>query len=241
MFFRTMVARRALLAVLIVAACSVGMARQQAPAAPSPPTSTPSSVTEFPVNLLQDVKAGKTPVGTKVQAKLLVATLVNGTVFPKNTVFSGEVTESVAKSATSPSRVGIRMDLAQWKNGSSPIKVYLTAWFYPVRAAMGGQQLSYGPPQSATKTWNGAGTYPDKNSPASQPFPSGDTSQSAESAPESTVYTLSKQRALMKDVESERKNDGTIAISSERFNIKLDRLTAYVLATGDLPAGSRLP
>ncbi len=51
----------------------------------------------------QDVTAGKTPVGTKVQAKLQVATLVDGTVLPKNTVFSGEVTESVAKSESTSS------------------------------------------------------------------------------------------------------------------------------------------
>ena len=51
----------------------------------------------------QDVTAGKTPVGTKVQAKLQVATLVDGTVLPKNTVFSREVTESVAKSESTGS------------------------------------------------------------------------------------------------------------------------------------------
>ena len=36
----------------------------------------------FPVNMRQTVAAGKTPVGTKVQAKLTVATLVGGVVVP---------------------------------------------------------------------------------------------------------------------------------------------------------------
>jgi hypothetical protein len=78
-----------------------------------------------------------------------------------------------------------------------------------------GQDLSYGPPQSPTKTWNGAGTNPDPNSPASQPFPSGDTSAAASAAPEAQVYSLSKQRVLMKDVLPERSSDGGLAIASE--------------------------
>ncbi len=46
----------------------------------------------------QNVVAGKTPVGTKVEAKLTIATLVKGTVIPEGAVFSGEVVDSVAKS-----------------------------------------------------------------------------------------------------------------------------------------------
>lgn len=232
MFTATMRVRRLILAVSSVVACSFSLLGQQSSAGPNS-----SSVQEFPVIMRQNVTAGTTPVGTKVQAKLMVATLVDGTVFPKNTIFSGEVTESVEKTATTLSRVAIRMDSAQWKNGSAPIKAYLTAWFYPVIAGRG-QELLYGPPQPASRTWNGAGTYPDPNSPASQPFPSQNVNGSAESAPESPVYTLSKQRVLMKDIESERKDDGVIAITSNRFNLKLDKLTTYVLATGDLPAAA---
>jgi len=39
-------------------------------------TSGPASVKEFPVNLKQNIIAGGTPVGMKVQAKLTVATFV---------------------------------------------------------------------------------------------------------------------------------------------------------------------
>ena len=45
----------------------------------------------------QSVTAGKTPVGTEVQAKLVVGTLGDGTVFPKNAIFSRKVIESVAR------------------------------------------------------------------------------------------------------------------------------------------------
>ena len=62
--------------------------------------------------------------------------------------------------------------------------------------------------------------------------------RSAEAAPEeSPVFTVSKQRVLMKDIESERRGDGAVAITSQRLNIKLDKLTTYVLATGELTTG----
>ena len=60
--------------------------------------------------LQQSITAGKTPVGAKIQAKLEVATLLDGTVIPRNAVFSGEVIESVAKTRTEPSRIALRMD-----------------------------------------------------------------------------------------------------------------------------------
>lgn len=97
-----------------------------------PPSTPPGSADlEFPVTMRQNVTAGVTAVGTKVQAKLAVATLVKGTVIPQNAILSGEVTESQAKSSSEPSRLAIRLDSAQWKKGSAAIKVYLTAWIYP--------------------------------------------------------------------------------------------------------------
>lgn len=199
------------------------------------PTPSSSAGTEFPVIMRQNVTAGKTPVGAKVQASLVVATLVNGVVVPRDALLSGEVIQSVAKSAAEPSRLAIRMDSAQWKNGSATIKVYLTAWFYPV-AEMAPQDLSYQPPDAAhsPKNWNGAGTYPDPNNPASQPFPGRDTGRDTTSAPPSPASSISKHRVLMKNIESTRDSDGTVALTSKRSNIKLDKLTTYVLASGDL-------
>src|SRR6202011_258161 len=95
---------------------------QQTPATPSS-----SGGPEFPVTMQQNLIAGVAAVGAKVQAKLVMATLVNGTVVPRDAILSGEVTESVAKSATDASRLAIRMDSVQWKNESVPLKVYLTA------------------------------------------------------------------------------------------------------------------
>lgn len=207
--------------------CAATLLAQQKPA-----TSSSSAAREFPVAMQQNVAAGKTPVGTKIQAKLTVATLVDGTVIPRNAVFSGEVTESVAKTATDPSRLAIRMDSVQWKNGSAPLKVYLTAWYYPVMVEMG--QTLHGPPEASARTWNGAGPYPDPSGTTYKPFPGADLDNRSDSRPDTPATATSPHRVLMKDVQSLRNSDGAVAITSSQSNIKLDKLTTYVLAAGDL-------
>jgi len=137
--------------VLTIVLGSVALVAQPTPAAHRSPTGD-----EFPAVMRQNVAAGKTPVGTKVEAKLVVATLLNGTVIPKDAILSGEVTESVEKTATDPSRLAIRMDSVQWKNGSAPIKVYLTPWYYPP-PAMSPQNLSYGPTDAEHTPQSGMG------------------------------------------------------------------------------------
>jgi hypothetical protein len=212
-------------------AYSARSAGQQAP--PATTASGASSASrEFPVTMQQSVTAGKTPAGTKVQAKLEVATLVDGTVIPKNAVFSGEVIESVAKTKTDPSRISIRMDSVQWKGASAVVKIYLTAWYYPVQEQMG-QDLQYGPQQSAKGTWNGQGQYPDPNSKSYKPFPGSDTDKNS-TVPDTPNATTSNHRLAMNDVESTSGADGTLTLVSKRTNIKLDKLTTYVFS-GDLP------
>ena len=178
-------------------------------------------VLEFPAVMEQSVTAGATPAGTKVKAKLTVATLVDGVVVPENAVFSGEVTESVAKSAIGPSRLAMRMDSVQWKNGSAPIKVYLTGWYYPTR-------LEAGP--------NLANRLPGANSPASHPVPGREPNGSADSESTAPLAVTSEHRVMMKNVESSRNDDGSFVITCASSNIKLDKVTSYVLATGDLVA-----
>jgi hypothetical protein len=214
----------------VVLGCAALLGQQTTPALRSPVAA------EFPVIMQEHVDAGKTPVGTKVQAKLVVATMVDGVVVPRDAIFSGEVTESAAKSAEAPSRLAIRMDSAQWKNGSAPIKVYLTSWIYPV-ATMAGQDLSYEPPDSANspKHWNGAGPYPDPNNPISQQkFPGRDADNDKGPGSPSPASNISKHRVLMKNVESLRNSDGAVTLTSKHSNIKLDKTTTYVLASGDL-------
>ena len=136
MFRKTIAAGHAVLAVLLSSAM-LG----QAPSAPTSSFANP----EFPVIMRQNVVAGATAVGSKVEAKLAVATLVNGAVVPQGAILSGEVIESVAKSISGPSRLAIRMDSAQWKDGGAPKvlpftkRVYLTAWYYPLAPPTRGQ------------------------------------------------------------------------------------------------------
>jgi hypothetical protein len=216
------------IALVITFGCTALLGQQT----PEKPNSSPWL--EFPVIMRQNVTAGNTPTGTKVQAKLIAGTLVSGVVIPQGAILSGEVTESAAKSATEPSRLAIRMDSAQWKNGSAPIKVYLTAWYYPL-GTMANQDLSYEPPDAARspRNWNGAGTYPDPNNPASQPFPGRDR-DSDSGAATTPASNISKHRALMKNIESTSTSDGVVILTSKHGNIKLDKITTYVLASGDL-------
>ncbi len=202
----------------------ISMLAQQTPA-------PAAAVIEFPVMLKQNVVAGKTAVGTKVQAKLMMATLQNGTVIPKNALFSGEVVESAAKSATTPSRLAIRMDTATWKDGSASVKIYLTPWYYPT-VEQAGQDLQYGPTQSAKGTWNGAGEYPASNTHVYRPFPTGDSDPKS-SIPDTPSSVPSSHRAPMKDIDSEDDSDGAITLVSKHANIKLDHFTTYVLATAN--------
>lgn len=196
-------------------------------------TAIPGSMQELPVILEHSVTAGKTPVGTKLQAKLSIATLLNGVVFPRNSILSGEVVESAAKTKNESSRIGIRMDSVTWKDKSVPVKLYLTSWYYP-SISESGQNLQYGPTEPPQRTWNGAGAYPDPNSPAYKPFPDG--SDKSPSVPDTPSSKTSDRRVIMKDVDVQRGGDGGIVLVSKHANIKLDHFTTYVLAADTPPA-----
>ncbi len=210
--------------------CSTTLLCQQTPA--TPPAS--AAAEEFPVVFQQNVVAGKTAVGTKVQAKLSMATLVNGTVIPQGAVFTGEVVESAARTDKDASKLGVRIESAQWKNGSAQLKLYLVGWFYPF-ISQPGQDVQYGPQQPASRTWNGEGEYPADNSKVYRPFPSG-SSDSGSSSPDTSTSAASHHRVQMKNVETDRDADGTILLVSNHSNIKLDKSTTYVLASSALLA-----
>jgi hypothetical protein len=172
---------------------------------------TPATLaTEFPVLMRQDIVAGRTTVGTKVETKLVLGTLLNGTVIPKNAILSGEVIESVAKSPTEPSRLAVRMDSVQWKNGSAPVELYLTSWYHPAKATT---------PDTYAPT---ASRY-DPTSPIYEPLPGSENNPRP-------VPDPTNRRVQMKNVEGLRRPDGGVVITSKIFNIKIDRSTTYVLA-----------
>jgi len=191
--------------------------------ASSPANSTP--LQEFPVTMRQNVVAGKTPVGTKLEARLTIATLIKGAVLPEGAIFSGEVVDSVAKSKTDPSRLAIRMDSVQWKKESRPMKLFLTVWYYPILMGEDAQvkERDNSPPIMQNPNAQG---FPNSRTPPDL-FPQ--------------ASRLSETRVTMKDVESTRADDGTITLTSSKSNLKLNKSTTYVLANGDLGAPVKLP
>jgi len=209
--------------------CSVVLLGQQSATVPAS-----QSAREFPVRMEQNVVAGRTSVGAKVRAKLQMATLVSSVVCPKDAVLVGEVIESKAKTDTDPSRVAIRMDSVEWKNRSVPIKVYLTQWYYPTTTVEPTQDLQYGPEQLAKKTWNGQGMYPPKSGPYA-PFPRKDEDPDTR-APDVPTNRMSDHRVPMKNLDVVTTGEGTVALVSRGTNIKLDKMTVYVFAAGDLLA-----
>ena len=190
---------------------------------------TASGGNEFPVTMRQNVVAGKTPVGTKVEAKLIIATLADGVVIPIGATFSGEVTESSSKSLTGPSRLAVRMDSVHWKEGSVPIKVYLTAWYYPLQIAKDDAPSDYG--LGAPLDRPRSGHIP--SAPDLAPVP-GRSLPNGPDIPRAPTSNISDNRVVMKDVESTRHDDGAVTLSSRHVNIKLDRTTTYVLAADGL-------
>jgi hypothetical protein len=193
-----------------------------------------SATQEFPVTMRQNVISGKTPVGSKVEARLAIATLVAGKVIPEGAIFSGVVVESAPRSASSPSRLSIRMNSIQWKKESVPVTAYLTSWYYPVRMASS-DDASGEPPGIHGDVGMQRGTGSRSGPSGSQPFPT--NTQQGPDVPSAPTSNVSDHRIEMKDVQSQRASDGGLSISSARVNLKLDRSTTYVLATGDLAAG----
>jgi len=180
-----------------------------------------STSQEFPILMRQNIVAGKTPVGTKVEATLTLATLIGGKVVPEGATFSGVVVESAGKSATGPSRLSVLIDSVRWKKGSEPVKAYLTAWYYPA-------QLSNENGYDFSQPGGRAGTY----DPTLPPYPR----RSPDKLPEPPTPTSSnaEHRVAIKNVDSVRNNDAGIVLTSTHSNIKFDKSTTYVLATGDL-------
>jgi hypothetical protein len=201
------------------------------------PRTSPATVQEYPLILRQNVVAGKTPVGTKVQAKLAMATLLNGKVVPRNAVFSGEVVQSVAKTKTEPSRIAIRMDSVTWKDGSEPLNVYLSCWYYPPVSEPLGENLRYGPNQASKPTWDGVGQSPVENTNVYHPVPGNDANKTP-NMPGGSEQVASNHRLSMEDVEMEHVPDIPVSLVSKRRNIKLDHYTAYVF-TAAVTAGSK--
>jgi hypothetical protein len=195
------------------------------------PASSPPTLREFPVILQQNVKTGKTPVGTKIQAKLAAATQFSGTIIPKNAVLSIVVTESVAKSAKDKARLEIRIDTATWDGGWSPLKAYLMPLYYPMTAQT---RQSFPNGAAAPSAGDEADQRTNSQSPMQRQFPGNNTEAAQEATPD--VPTISSRPVRMKNVELVPASDGGIALVSEHANVNLYKLTTYIFAADESAA-----
>src|ERR1051325_4422958 len=212
-----------LVQVAMIAACCTASIGQQSQ------SSSSSVLRQFPVVLQQNVDAGKTPVGTKVQAKLAVATTFHGILIPQNAVVSGVIFQSVAKDAKAPSRLGIRMENAKWKDESTcMMRAYLMPLYYAMIAQSPQAMPNGSPDPGDSRTLSGPA---ESSSPMmNQPFPD-NSEASREAIP--NIPVLSSRPFSMKDVEMEPVDDGGIALVSQHSNIKLHKMTTYILAAID--------
>ena len=210
---------------VVIGLCGTAALGQQKSTAPSS-----SPLREFPVVMQQSVEAGKTPVGTKVQAKLAVATTFHGVVIPRNAVVTGVVFESVRKTATAPSRLGIRMENAKWKDEATcMMKAYLMPLYYPVVS-----QAMQGPPAESSDTDSGSMRVSNQSSPMSQPSFGGSNSEAAQEALPN-LLTVSSRPVSMKNVVIEPVPDNGVELVSQHDNIKLHKMTTYILAGIETP------
>jgi len=186
---------------------------------------------DFPVMMRQTVTAGKTPPGTPVQATLIIPTLFSGKVIPEGAIFCGVVVESTAKSATSPSRLNIRMESLQWKTGSLAVSVYMTQWYHPMRLSLGEDRFDDRPNQNGDHTKRTWAAY-NPNASDALLFPNDSDQSTLKTAPPPAM-TLSSQRLMMRNVQLENESNGGHALVCSHSNLKLDKSTTYILTTGE--------
>ena len=221
-----MLTRRLVVQGAILAFCSAASIGQQSHQASPPPV-----LREFPVVLQQNVEAGKTPAGTKVQGKLAAATLFSGVLIPKDAVASGVVLESEFKKGEGRARLAIRMNTVTWNGGWAPLYAYLMPLYYPV-TEQAVPNLSNESPDPDSRTLNGPNQS--SQSPMSRPFPAGGSEASQGAIPE--VAILSSRPVRMKNVVLEPTSNGGIALVTEHANIKLFKTTTYVFAADESAA-----
>ena len=216
-----MLTRRLVIQGAILAFCSAASMGQQSHQGPPSPV-----LREFPVILQQNLEAGKSPAGTKVQGKLADATLFNGTLIPKNAVTSGVVVESEPKRGEERARLAIRMNTVTWDGGWAPLNAYLMPLYYAT-TGQAAPNLSNESPDPDSRTLNGPNQS--SQSPMSRPVPGG-----SEAIPD--VAVLSSRPVRMKNVVLEPTSKGGIALVSEHANIKLFKMTTYIFAAEEFSA-----
>lgn len=188
---------------------------------------------ELPVVLRQKIVAGVTPAGTLVEAKLQIATLVNGAVIPAGAILSGHVEVSAKNEGNNPSRVKIKFDSARWKKETAPLEVYATGAYYPV--------LRYDNDGGATPNARygaidkGASGADDPYPPPPGPRPGKIPEGFGADVPEPIATRVSSHWVRAEGTDAFVDDNGSITVISSTHDLKFDKDTTYLL-TNDGPA-----
>jgi hypothetical protein len=119
------------------------------------------------------------------------------------------------------------MENAKWKDDSTcMMKAYLMPLYYPMVS-----QSMQGPPVESPDPDSRSMNEPNQSasSPMSQPSFGGGNSEAAREAMPN-ILTLSSRPVSMKNVTMEPVKDAGLELVSQHDNIKLNKMTTYVLA-----------
>ena len=212
---------RLLIPSVLIAALALPTVAQKQPS-----SATPSPRLELPAHLLNKIEAGKTPVGTPVQAKLMMATLVRGQVVPENSVLSGMIEESTVKTKETPSRLRIHITSAKWQTGETKLDAYITSMYHPFwsqsSSRVRNQPLGLQSPDAYNNDEN-----VERQQRHEELERAAARSQDTSKAPGPDVG-VSSHRYPLPDATVATDADGSTSIVSARHNLKLDTKTIYV-------------
>ena len=211
-------------AVLVVLGSVCGAAQQ----AGSPPPQRLERL-ELPAVMQQKIIAGITPAGTAIRAKLSIATLVKGKVLPSGAVLSGHLEESAKRNGNTPSRLKIKFDTAQWKNGTTTLELYFTGCYYPFEITPEQDPASAIPDGlHGSLTMGQVTSSPSHATPSAlgqNPLPNDYGTNPGElGGPH-----VSSRWVREEGTEIMAEPDGSVVVTSAKRNLKLDKGTTYLL------------
>ena len=235
--------RKVRVAVVLLASCGSLLAQN------SKPVSSPQPSVELPASLQTKVVAGSTPVGSEVRVKLTIATLMDGVVIPQDAVISGHVEQSVAKTTDAPSLLKIKFDSARWKKGNAQVTLYLAGCYYPVEFQSPANDPSGIHGQIGTTMGSASESTPGRTTGGmpNSGMPNGGMSGTMDASrldtypdqrPGTVFSEVSKHWVRIENVDTVVTPDGSLQITSQQRNLKLDKGTIYLLRNS-LPSSAK--
>ncbi|HEY7616704.1 MAG TPA: hypothetical protein VH744_07870, partial [Terriglobales bacterium] len=154
---------------------------------------------------------------------------------------TGHVEESSKKSQQNPSRLKLKFDSATWKNGSVAFTAYFTGCYYPINLVA--KSESDAPSDGGFHGSIGIGTGGNPRNPPTL----GDDRDMPGMPPAAprlelpTAPSVSSHWVRMDNIDVWKHEDGSLAVTSAKKDIKLDKSTTYLLESGPPPEQKAAP